>query len=170
MQFYSKFLGPFFPLRKKGESWQLCFNLITNQLILMVRLQVQTKFLEKCYFCVLQYRTGTQLVLNKADSDSVRNWKFVVHWACLHYLSILCLTDLYCARMTNESRKRKRVLNNKKNALFKRGSMNVESRKSVAEKFGISTPELSWNFKLFQVLKASNLKEFKYFWSWSPNV
>ena len=48
-----------------------------------------------------------------------------------------------------------------KMCLLKEVDMNVGSQKSIAEKFGISISVLSWNSKLYKVLKASNIKEFR---------
>ena len=47
-------------------------------------------------------------------------------------LSVLCLIDLHCARMANESRKREKVLIHERMCLSKEVDMNVESQKSIA--------------------------------------
>ena len=85
---------------------------------------------------------------NKADSDSARNCRFVVHCACLHYVECSLFDNLYCTKMAIESRKRKTVSINEKMRLLKEVDMNVGSQKSIAERFGISTSVLSSNSKL----------------------
>ena len=84
----------------------------------------------------LVYQTKPIVILLKtADSLCVAR----AHTA----LNVLCLTDLYCARVANKFRKPERISINEKMCLLKEVDMNVGSQKSIVQKFGISTSVLS---------------------------
>ena len=49
----------------------------------------------------------------------------------------------------------------KKMSLLKEIDMDVRSQKNIADEFQILTSVLNWNFKLYEVLIASKITEFK---------